>query len=59
VSILFIVERFHDSGTAFAAAERMAGRGEEVVILFILEGVEHAVDEGLVCGWASRRVSTA
>jgi len=36
VSILFIVERFHDSGTAFDAAERMAGRGEEVVILFTL-----------------------
>lgn len=48
MSILFIVERFHDSGTAFDSAERMAGRGEEVVILFILEGVEHAVDEGLV-----------
>ena len=48
MSVLFIVERFHDSGTAFAAAERMAGNGQEVVILFTLEGVEHAVNEGLV-----------
>lgn len=44
MSVLFVIGRFQESGTAFRLAEEMAQNGHAIHFLFTGEGCRHAAD---------------